>query len=243
LFVASSNGDGIKMLRTTLISISMQLKASELGLILIGDGFGPLAGLPHVRGNVLRDENSIRDVLKSLTRNIRYREPRGIHRPQFIVAVSELADVSQFESELSSIAENGPDVGIRLAVATKRPGDQWVAQFIKHFPFRLVGQVDLEKVGRDATGQTGTRAENQQRGEFTAAYNGKTTRFTATHASKRELAEEVEALLHRNFSCLLPAGAPSDNGSNGRKRVTGLTIPELYFELAQFLWHKLRGDQ
>jgi hypothetical protein len=246
MFIASSNGDALMMLKNALFSMALQFKPRDMGLVLIGDerDFGPVAFLPHVRGKVTKTSEDTRVVLRKLAQEISERLPRGVHRPQFIVAASELAELGQFEDVLTVIAEDGPDVGIRLVVATHRPGDQWVAQFVKHFPFRLVGQVDLEKVATAAAGRTGTRAEGQRQGEFTAAYNDKTVQFSAVYSCTGRMYRAVEWITHRGGR--MP-NSKNGNGDTSGRRLTGHTALELYGKLAKRAmrqaWHQVRGEQ
>lgn len=249
LFIASSNGDALTMLKNALFSMALQFKPRDMGLVLIGDerDFGPVAFLPHVRGKVTKTSEDTRAVLRKLAQEIGERLPRGVHRPQFIVAASELAELGQFEDVLAVIAEDGPDVGIRLVVATHRPGDQWVAQFIKHFPFRLVGQVDLEKVATAAAGRTGTKAEDQRRGEFTAAYGDTTAQFRAVYSSTGRMYKAVEWIVHQGAAQPQLPNSKNGNGDTSGRRLTGHTALELYGKLAKRAmlgaWHQVRGEQ
>lgn len=207
VLIAGTTGSGKTALaRTLLTSLAMHNRQSQVQLILIdpkGRGFGPLAKLPHVLGEVATDPKSAVDRLHWLVQEMERRDREQVNRPIFVVAVDELADLLQtggsvVEGLLTRLSQRGREAGIHLVACTQKPTAALIGGAMKaNFPVRLVGAVAGKDEARYATGLAESGAEKLEgKGDFMLVVKGDVTRFQAAWLGPHDLAR-VQSVLDR----------------------------------------------
>jgi S-DNA-T family DNA segregation ATPase FtsK/SpoIIIE len=205
LLIAGTTGSGKTALaRALLTSLAMHNRQTEVQLVLIdpkGRGFGPLAALPHVLGEVVADTREALARLRWVVEEMERRDRAGANRPLLVVAVDELADLVQsggaaVEAMLTRISQRGREAGIHLVACTQKPTAELIGGAMKaNFPVRLVGAVASRDEARYATGIGESGAEKLEgKGDFLLVTKGEMVRFQAAWLGPRDLATVVEGL-------------------------------------------------
>lgn len=190
VLVAGTTGSGKTALaRTLLASLAMFNRQSQVQLVLIdpkGRGFAPLAGLPHVLGQVVSGIEEAIERLRWLVEEMERRDRTGVNRPALVVGIDELADLlmtagAMVESLLTRLSQRGREAGIHLVACTQKPTAQAIGGVMKaNFPVRLVGAVASKDEARYATGISDSGAEKLEgKGDFLLIAKGESVRFQA----------------------------------------------------------------
>ena len=198
ILIAGTTGSGKTALaRTLLTSLAMHNRQSQVQLILMdpkGRGFGPLARLPHVLGDVVADPKSAVARLHWLVEEMERRDRSQVNRPLLVVAVDELADLLQtggvvVESLLTRLSQRGREAGIHLVACTQKPTAALIGGAMKaNFPVRLVGAVAGKDEARYATGLADSGAEKLEgKGDFMLVVKGEVVRFQAAWLGPHDL--------------------------------------------------------
>lgn len=205
ILIAGTTGSGKTALaRTLLTSLAMHNRQSQVQLVLIdpkGRGFGPLARLPHVWGDVIADTRSAVDRLHRLVEEMERRDAAQVSRPILVVAVDELADLLQtggsvVEGLLTRLSQRGREAGIHLVACTQKPTAALIGGAMKaNFPVRLVGAVASKDEARYATGLADSGAEKLEgKGDFMLVVKGEVVRFQAAWLGPHDLGRVVRIL-------------------------------------------------
>ena len=190
LIVGTTGSGKTALARTMLTSLAMFNSQRQVQIVLIdpkrGRGFGPLAKLPHVLGDVAGDMDAALGRLTWLVEEMERRDQAKISEPRLIVAVVELADLLQvggarMEALLGRLAQRGREAGIHLIACTQKPSAALIGGAMRaNFPVRLVGMVASSDEARYATGIAGSGAEKLEgKGDFLLVVKGETVRFQA----------------------------------------------------------------
>ncbi len=205
ILIAGTTGSGKTALaRSLLTSLAMHNRQTQVQLILIdpkGRGFGPLAQLPHVLGNVVADSKEAVERLRWVVDEMERRDREQINRPLLVVAIDELADLLQtggaaVEALLTRISQRGREAGIHLVACTQKPTAALIGGAIKaNFPVRLVGSVASRDEARYATGVADSGAEKLEgKGDFLLVSRGETVRFQAAWMGPNDLNTVLDTL-------------------------------------------------
>jgi S-DNA-T family DNA segregation ATPase FtsK/SpoIIIE len=182
----------------------MHNRQTQVQLVLIDPksrGFGPLAQLPHVFGEVAIDANAAIERLRWVVEEMERRDRGQVSRPLLVVAIDELADLLQTggaaaEAMLTRISQRGREAGIHLVACTQKPTAALIGGAIKaNFPVRLVGAVASRDEARYATGLADSGAEKLEgKGDFLLVSKGATVRFQAAWMGPSDLDTVVATL-------------------------------------------------
>jgi DNA segregation ATPase FtsK/SpoIIIE-like protein len=182
----------------------MHNRQSEVQLVLIdpkGRGFGPLAQLPHVLGEVACDMPAAVEKLRWVVAEMERRDQNRLNRPLLVVAVDELADLLQVggqpvETMLTRLSQRGREAGIHLVACTQKPTASLIGGAMKaNFPVRLVGAVATKDEARYATGLAESGGEKLEgRGDFLLVAKGEQVRFQAAWLGPHDLKQVLAAL-------------------------------------------------
>ncbi len=205
ILIAGTTGSGKTALaRTLLTSLAMHNRQTEVQLVLIdpkGRGFGPLARLPHVFGDVVSDTTAAVERLRWVVQEMEHRDREGASRPLLVVAVDELADLLQtggapVEAMLTRLSQRGREAGVHLVACTQKPTAALIGGAMKaNFPVRLVGAVASRDEARYATGIGDSGAEKLEgKGDFLLVAKGEMVRFQSAWMGPRDLDAVVDAL-------------------------------------------------
>ncbi len=200
VLVAGTTGSGKTALaRTLLTSLAMHNRQVEVQLVLIdpkGRGFGALASLPHVLGEVVAEMGAAVERLRWLVQEMERRDRAHISNPVLVVAVDELADLLQtggsaVEAMLTRLSQRGREAGIHIVACTQKPTAALIGGAMKaNFPVRLVGAVASRDEARFAAGVTDSGAEKLEgKGDFLLVAKGEVVRFQAAWLGADDLAE------------------------------------------------------
>lgn len=198
VLVAGTTGSGKTALaRTVLASLAYYNSPAMLQIVLIdpkGRGFGPLATLPHVQGDVVATPEEGVARLEQVVAEMERRDHAGERSPLLIVAVDELADLmqtggKQLEAALTRLAQRGRQAGIHLIACTQKPTAALIGGAMKaNFPVRLVGAVASRDEARYATGMRESGAEKLEgKGDFLLVARGEAVRFQAAWLGQEDL--------------------------------------------------------
>ena len=182
----------------------MHNRQSQIQLVLIdpkGRGFGPLAQLPHVLGDVVTDPQAAVERLRWVVEEMERRDREQVNRPLLVVAIDELADLLQTggawrKRMLTRLSQRGREAGIHLVACTQKPTAALIGGAIKaNFPVRLVGAVASRDEARYATGVADSGAEKLEgKGDFLLVSKGATVRFQAAWMGPNDLDTVVTTL-------------------------------------------------
>ncbi len=198
VLIAGTTGSGKTALaRTFLTSLAMHNRQMEVQLVLIdpkGRGFGPLARLPHVLGEIVATPEAAVERLRWLVQEMERRDRAHASKPVLVVAVDELADLLQtggsaVEAMLTRLSQRGREAGIHLVACTQKPSAALIGGAMKaNFPVRLVGAVASRDEARMAAGVTESGAEKLEgKGDFLLVTKGEVVRFQAAWLSAADL--------------------------------------------------------
>lgn len=232
ILIAGTTGSGKTALaRTLLTSLAMHNRQTEVQLVLIdpkGRGFGPLARLPHVLGEVVSDVAAAVERLRWVVQEMERRDHEGISRPLLVVAVDELADLLQtggapVEAMLTRLSQRGREAGVHLVACTQKPTAALIGGAMKaNFPVRLVGAVASRDEARYAAGITDSGAEKLEgKGDFLLVAKGEMVRFQSAWMGPRDLDAVAEGLRQGGRSSRRwqdPAAAPAPVAAKTEKR-------------------------
>lgn len=205
VLIAGTTGSGKTALaRTLLTSLAMHNLQSQVQLILIdpkGRGFAPLAGLPHVLGDLVQSSAAAIEMLRWLVEEMERRDREQVSTPLLVLAVDELADLlqtggSQVEAMLTRLSQRGREAGIHMVACTQKPTAALIGGAMKaNFPVRLVGAVAGKDEARYATGVADSGAEKLEgRGDFLLVAKGEVVRFQAAWIGRSDLESVVSRL-------------------------------------------------
>jgi S-DNA-T family DNA segregation ATPase FtsK/SpoIIIE len=205
ILIAGTTGSGKTALaRTLLTSLAIHNRQTEVQLVLIdpkGRGFGPLAALPHVLGDVVADGREAVERLRWVVQEMERRDREKANRPLLVVAVDELADLlqtggSQVEAMLTRLSQRGREAGIHLVACTQKPTAALIGGAMKaNFPVRLVGAVASRDEARYATGIADSGAEKLEgKGDFLLVAKGELVRFQSAWLGPSDLDAVLEGL-------------------------------------------------
>lgn len=130
----------------------MHNRQVEVQLVLIdpkGRGFGALASLPHVLGDIVADVHVAIERLRWLVQEMERRDRAGMSKPVLVVAVAvdELVNLLQtggnaVEAMLIRLSQRGREAGIHLIACTQKPTATLIGSAMKaNFLIRLVSAV------------------------------------------------------------------------------------------------------
>jgi S-DNA-T family DNA segregation ATPase FtsK/SpoIIIE len=190
VLVAGATGSGkTEIMRSLVVSLALLNRQSRLQFALIDPksrGFLPLAGLPHVIGDVASDAASAGRLLDRLVAEMERRDRNNVTSPRIVIVVDELLDLlaaggQPIEAALTRLAQRGREAGLHLVAGAQKPSAAALGPMLKaNFPVRLVGRVGSVEDARVAAGQSGTGAEKLLgRGDFILVAAGHTVRFQA----------------------------------------------------------------
>jgi S-DNA-T family DNA segregation ATPase FtsK/SpoIIIE len=204
LIVGTTGSGKTALARTLLTSLAMHNRQTQVQLVLIdpkGRGFGPLAQLPHVLGDVVADAKAAVERLRWVVEEMERRDREGCNRPLLVVAIDELADLLQTggataEALLTRISQRGREAGIHLVACTQKPTAALIGGAIKaNFPVRLVGTVASRDEARYATGLPDSGAEKLEgKGDFLLVAKGESVRFQAAWLGPSDFDKVVATL-------------------------------------------------
>jgi S-DNA-T family DNA segregation ATPase FtsK/SpoIIIE len=204
VLVAGTTGSGKTALaRTLLVSLALANHPDDLRMVLVdpkGQGFTPLAGLPHLVGPVLGLEPRVAERFAWLVEEMAWREARDVREPRVVVAVDEVADLlgqcPELAAALTRLAARGRSAGIHLLLCTQKPSAEALGTLLRaNLPCRIVGRVVSAQEAALATGMRGTGAERLLgRGDFLLVAAGELVRFQAAHISSVEIQQLAEGL-------------------------------------------------
>ncbi len=220
VLIAGTTGSGKTALaRTLLASLARFNRPDDLLMVLIdpkGRGFGPLARLPHVLGNVVADPVAGVERLEQVVAEMERRDHAGEHSPLLVVAIDELADLLQtggkpVEAAITRLAQRGRQAGIHLVACTQKPTAALIGAAMKaNFPVRLVGATAGKDEARYATGIKDSGAEKLEgKGDFLLVARGEALRFQAAWLGRDDLAAVTA-------TATAAAGAMADGQEVGR---------------------------
>jgi DNA segregation ATPase FtsK/SpoIIIE, S-DNA-T family len=207
VLVAGATGSGkTELMRSLLVSLALTNRQSRLQLALIDPksrGFRPLAGLPHVIGDVASDPASALALLERLVAEMERRDREQVATPNIVVAVDELLDLlatggKAVESALTRLCQRGREAGIHVVAGAQKPSASALGSMLKaNFPVRAVGRVGSADDARVAAGVSGTGAEKLLgRGDFILVATGQTIRFQAAWLPAHDWAEIAGRFRH-----------------------------------------------
>ncbi|MCD6291016.1 MAG: DNA translocase FtsK [Anaerolineae bacterium] len=205
IMIAGTSGSGkTALMRSLLLSLAMHNPQAQLQIVLLdpkGRGLMPLFHLPHLLVPPILDAHEAGDVLAWLVEEMERRDRECRDMPHIVVAVDELADLTEagggaVQVGIRRLAQRGREAGIHLIVATQKPVTAAVDTLAKaNFPVRLVGAVTTPEEAKVATGLAGSGAEKLLgRGDFLLVTHGQTWRFQAAYVSRGEAERIVRAL-------------------------------------------------
>lgn len=235
VLIAGTTGSGKTALaRAVLTSLAMHNRQTDLQLILIdpkGRGFGPLARLPHVLGEVASTPEAALDRLAWVVKEMERRDHAEVSRPLLVIAVDELADLLQtggarVEAMLTRISQRGREAGIHLIACTQKPTAELIGGAMKaNFPVRLVGAVASRDEARYATGLSDSGAEKLEgKGDFLLVAKGEVVRFQSAWLGPHDLAKVLQVLGHGGHTSRRwqepdpPSKAPAHATKRGRAK-------------------------
>ncbi len=209
VLIAGTTGSGKTALaRTILVSLALANHPDDLRMVLIdpkGQGFAPLAGLPHLVGSPLTSAPCAAERLAWLVEEMAWREARGVGAPRIVVAVDEVADLlgerEDLGEPLTRLAARGRSAGIHLLLCTQKPTADALGSLLRaNLPCRIVGRVVSAHEAALATGVRGTGAERLMgRGDFLLVAAGEIARFQAAHITLGEI-QVVTTELHQELA-------------------------------------------
>ncbi|MEM7033506.1 MAG: DNA translocase FtsK [Chloroflexota bacterium] len=205
VLVAGTTGSGKTALAQTMaLSLALNNRLSDVQLILIdpkGEGFGPLAGLPHLLRPVIHEVHQAIFLLGELVEEMVRRDREGISEPRVVVFIDELADLmdqggNAMNRLLTRLTQRGRSAGIHIIGCTQKPLAASIGSITRsNFPVRLVGSVTSSDDAKVACGIAGTGAEKLMgRGDFLIVAKGKVTRFQVAYADPAEIRQVVGKL-------------------------------------------------
>jgi len=233
VLIAGTTGSGKTALAQTMaLSLALNNRLGEVQLILIdpkGEGFGPLAGLPHLLRPMVREVHEAIFLLGELVEEMVRRDREGISEPRVVVFIDELADLMEQGGNamgrlLTRLTQRGRGAGIHIIGSTQKPLAASIGSITRsNFPVRLVGSVTSADDAKVASGLSGTGAEKLMgRGDFLLIAKGRVTRFQVAYVDPLEIRHVVRKMQEgsrRNRRWLdgETAFTLADTGTEGRQ--------------------------
>jgi S-DNA-T family DNA segregation ATPase FtsK/SpoIIIE len=203
LLVAGATGSGqTELMRTTLLSLALTHRQPRLPMALIdpeGQGFEPLANLPHLLAPVGANPGDASAILNRLMAEEERRDQAAASTPLIVLAIDELAELlahagKPAETALLCLAQRGRQAGIHLVVSAWQAATPAMQPILTLLSGRLVGHVGSGAEARAASGLPASGAEELLgRRDFLALAVGQKVHFQAAWIP----AEEWPTALHR----------------------------------------------
>lgn len=226
ILIAGTTGSGKSVLATAIVtSLAFRHPPDQFRFVFIDPkrrGFGPLAGLPHLTGQVIQHGDEALQTLNGLVALMVERDHEGVQPysagkpgpPRIVVVIDELADLLAItggaaQEPLTRLVQRGREAGIHLIASLQKPLAGLVGPLaLGNFPVRLVGQVTNPSEAAIATGFGETGAETLRGpGDFLAVAEGSFIRFQGAFISPEHLAPWV-ARLSQKYSRVAPVDFP-----------------------------------
>lgn len=210
VLISGTTGSGKTALaQTVALSLALHNRTSDLQMILIdpkGEGFGPLAGLPHLLRPLVKEVHQAIFLLGELVEEMIRRDRESICEPRIVVFVDELADLmdqggNAMKRLLTRLTQRGRSAGIHIIACTQKPLADSIGSITRsNFPVRLVGSVTSPEDAKVASGIARTGAEKLLgRGDFLLIAKGNIRRFQAGYVSHREISDLVTQMNSRGL--------------------------------------------
>jgi len=136
--VAGTPGSGMAgLLRTAVASLAVEFRPDDVAVVLVDPGrrFDRLARLPHTVARITEvHAHGIARLLRCLRAELRHRAQvlhpsgeftAGAPLPRLVVVIDELdtlvGELPEFAAALADLARRGPDLGLHVVLATRRP--------------------------------------------------------------------------------------------------------------------------
>src|SRR5262249_30277772 len=168
VLVAGATGSGkTELIRSLLASLALHNRQSRLQFALIDPkqrGLLPLAGLPHVIGQVAATTEAAQALLDRLVDEMERRDRENVSSPHIVIAIDELLDLlatggKAMEAAITRLAQRGREAGLHLVAGAQKPSAAAIGGLLKaHFPVRLVGRGGSVEGARVGARPSGTRA-------------------------------------------------------------------------------------
>ena len=202
VLIAGTTGSGKTALaRSMALSLAMHNRLGEVQIILIdpkGEGFGPLADLPHLLRPLVREVHQAIFLLGELVEEMIRRDREGISEPRVVIFIDEVADLldqggNAMSRLLTRLTQRGRSAGIHIIACTQKPLAASIGSITRsNFPVRLVGSVTSADDAKIAAGIAGTGAEKLMgRGDFLLVVKGRMTRFQVAYVTPGEIRRVV----------------------------------------------------
>jgi len=170
LLIGQASGGKSQLLRSMISSLALASAPEEVQLLLI-DSYGKsnalrqLEGLPHLLRPIITDALDAVHHLRWLARHIEYREEQNISSPTIVVAIDDAQPLlskhgQKFRDALTVLCQRGPDVGIHVLLANRRPDDAIMGDSLRsNFSTRVVLRAGDAEEARQMVGTNGSGAE------------------------------------------------------------------------------------
>ncbi|MEM7030327.1 MAG: DNA translocase FtsK [Chloroflexota bacterium] len=233
VLIAGTTGSGKTALAQSMaLSLALHNRLSDLQMILIdpkGEGFGPLASLPHLLRPLVSEVHQAIFLLGELVEEMVRRDRDGISEPRIVVFIDELADLmdqggNAMSRLLTRLTQRGRSAGIHIIACTQKPLAASIGSITRsNFPVRLVGSVTSPEDAKVASGMARTGAEKLLgRGDFILVAKGRVRRFQGAYLSTQDMAQimaqltQTERIGQRWFAEQAPV-ALADTGTEGTR--------------------------
>ncbi len=206
LLTGEHSGGKSALLRGMLMSLALANGPDELQMLAIDAGkrggtLSQMDGLPHLLTPVVNDPLDAIHRLSWLARHLEWREENEVAEPRIVVAIDDAApllaaDGRKFASTLKMLCLRGPQRGIHIIAAHRKPDSAIVGDNLRsNFPARIVGKVGSADEAHDCTGQSNSGAEQLLgAGDMLVVLEGELVRMQAAYASDAECTQVVRLM-------------------------------------------------
>jgi S-DNA-T family DNA segregation ATPase FtsK/SpoIIIE len=154
----------------------------------------PLNYLPHLVTDVVSGLAESASVLQFLAEELAYRREQNVVLPRIIILIDHAVTLlerggSAVSDIILQLLQHGPDTGIHMVLATRRPGAAELDAALKaNLTLRLVGQVETTAEAYQASGVRGSQADGLLGlGDFVAVVGNDRTHFQAAYIGDYDL--------------------------------------------------------